>query len=87
MKYVRPKYAIDKPRVTSSRQYMKVEETPFGEFAKVDFGEMWMRSSDARGLKVYFFVMVLCRSRKKYVYFSKSPFTAEMAVYAYEEAA
>lgn len=86
VKYIRAKYAIDKPRVTSSRQYMRVEETSWGDFAQVDFGEMWMSLSDASDLKVYFFVMVLCRSRKKYVYFSKSPFTAEMAVYAHEKA-
>lgn len=86
VKYIRAKYNIDKPRASSQRQYMKVEETPFGEFAQADFGEMWMESADGRDMKVYFFVMVLCRSRKKYVFFSRSPFTAEMAVYAHEKA-
>ena len=86
VKYVRAKYNIGKPHATAQRQYMKIEETPFGEFAQADFGEMWMEPSDGRDLKVYFFVMVLCRSRKKFVYFSKSPFTAEMAVYAHEKA-
>lgn len=80
VKCIRAKYNIDKPQATSRRQYMKVEETPFGEYAQADFGEMWMKTADKRDLKVYFFVMVLCRSRKKYVYFSRSPFTAEMAV-------
>ena len=86
VKCIRAKYNIDKPQATSRRQYMKVEETPFGEYAQADFGEMWMKTADKRDLKVYFFVMVLCRSRKKYVYFSRSPFTAEMAVYAHEKA-
>lgn len=86
VKYIRAKYNIAKPKVSSHRQYMKIEETPFGEFAQADFGEMWMTSSEGKELKVYFFVMVLCRSRKKYVYFSRSPFTAEMAVYAHERA-
>lgn len=45
-----------------------------------------MHYEDGRKVKVYFFVMVLCRSRKKYVWFSKTPFTAEMAVYAHEKA-
>ena len=86
VKCIRAKYNIDKPQATSRRQYMKVEETPFGEYAQADFGEMWMKTADKRDLKVYFFVMVLCGSRKKYVYFSRSPFTAEMAVYAHEKA-
>lgn len=86
VKYVRAKYNIDKPHLRSGRQYTRLEETPYGEYAQVDFGEMWMGRSDGRKLKVYFFVMVLCRSRKKYVWFSQSPFTSEMAVYAHEKA-
>lgn len=45
-----------------------------------------MSRADGRRLKVYFFVMVLSRSRKKYVYFSNSPFTKELTVYAHEKA-
>ena len=86
VKYVRAKYNIGKPKARCRRQYMKVEETPFGELAQADFGEMRMGSADKKEIKVYFFAMVLCRSRKKYVYFSLSPFTAEMAVYAHEKA-
>jgi transposase len=86
VKYIRAKYDIEKPPLSSPRQYCKVEETAYGEYAQVDFGEMWMRYADRRKLKVYFFVMVLCRSRKKYAWFSKSPFTADMAVYAHEKA-
>lgn len=86
VKYIRAKYNIAKPKASCRRQYMKVEETPFGELAQADFGEMRMGTSDSKEVKVYFFVMVLCRSRKKYVYFSRSPFTAEMAVFAHEKA-
>lgn len=86
VKYIRAKYNIDKPKASGRRQYMKVEESPFGDLAQADFGEMWMASSDGKDVKVYFFVMVLCRSRKKYAYFSRSPFTAEMAVFAHEKA-
>ena len=86
VKYVRAKYNIGKPSASHPRQYQKIEETPFGEYAQADFGEMWMEYADGRSLKIYFFVMVLCRSRKKYVFFSRSPFTAELAVYAHEKA-
>lgn len=86
VRYIRAKYEIAKPKATASRQYAKVEETEYGEYAQVDFGECWMHYEDGRKVKVYFFVMVLCRSRKKYVWFSRSPFTAELAVYAHEKA-
>jgi len=39
---------------------------------------------DGRHLKVYFFVMVLSRSRYKFVYFSQQPFTTASTVYAHE---
>lgn len=86
VKYIRAKYNLAKPSPTFPRQYMTVEETAYGEYAQVDFGEMWMRYADGRKLKVYFFVMVLCRSRKKYVWFSFTPFTTDLAVYAHEKA-
>lgn len=86
VKHIRAKYRIGKPSPSSPRQYNLAEETRYGEFAQADFGEKWMRRGDGRKLKVYFFVMIMCRSRKKYTYFSRAPFTAEMAVYAHEKA-
>lgn len=74
VRYVRTKYEIRKPSVREPRQYAKVEETGYGEFAQADFGEKWMRREDGRKVKVYFFVMVLCRNHKKYVWFSSVPF-------------
>lgn len=86
VKYVRSKYKIGKTVLSSPRQYRKLEETAFGEFAQADFGEMWMAYEDGRRIKVYFLVMVMSRSRKKYVLFSQTPFTAELAIYAHEKA-
>lgn len=86
VKYIRAKYNITKPTQSKTRQYTRIEETPFGEYAQVDFGEMWMSRDDGRKVKVYFFVMVLCRNRKKYVWFSLTPFTSELAIYAHEKA-
>jgi len=86
VRYIRAKYSIAKPRLSEPRSYAKLEQTEYGEYAQVDFGEKWMRYEDGRRVKVYFFAMVLCRSRKKYVWISKTPFTAELAVYAHEKA-
>ena len=73
VKYVRAKYKIPKETVDRGRQYEKIEESEYGEYAQVDFGEYWMKREDGRRVKVYFFVMVLCRSRKKFIYFSRTP--------------
>lgn len=86
VRHIRSKYGIGKPSPSTPRQYVRLEEPPYGEYAQADFGEMWMHRNDGRKLKVYFFVMVLCRSRKKYVWFSCNPFTSELAVYAHEKA-
>lgn len=66
------------------RPYEKQPETPYGEYAECDFGERWMRTPQGQTLKVYFFAMSLSRSRYKFVYFSRTPFTTALAVYAHE---
>lgn len=81
--HIRAKYSIPKFE-RPPRPYEKLPELPFGEYGQVDFGEYWMQRPDGRRLKVYFFVMVLSRSRYKYVYFSTKPFNTAMAVYAHE---
>lgn len=67
VKHVRAKYKISKEKVDCVRQYEKIEETAYGEYAQVDFGEYWMKREDERRVKVYFFVMVLCGSVLKSV--------------------
>lgn len=81
--HLRGKYSIPKFE-KEPRPYDKLPELPFGEYAQVDFGEYWMKREDGRHLKVYFFVMVLSRSRYKYVYFSMLPFNTASTVYAHE---
>lgn len=81
--HIRSKYNIpksDKP----PRPYEKLPELPYGACAQVDFGEYWMKRENGHHLKIYFFVMVLSRSRYKYVYFSTTPFTTASTVYAHE---
>lgn len=68
----------------SFRPYEKQPETPYGQYAQCDFGERWMKTPQGPSLKVYFFAMSLSRSRYKFVYFSRTPFTTALAVYAHE---
>jgi len=82
--YVRQKYSI--PLQPVNRDFFPVEELHYGYQAQVDFGEYTMRTCDGSRKKVYFFSMVLSRSRHKYVCFSTRPFTTQMAILAHEKA-
>ncbi len=79
---VRHKHGIDKN--APARQYTKCEETPYGQYAQVDFGERSIKDTSGIYRKVYFFVMVLSRSRAKFTYLSSTPFNSELAIYAHE---
>ena len=81
---VRQKYHL--PKIESVRVYQMVEETTYGMQAQVDFGESSLRDNHGKRVKVFFFTMVLSRSRYKYVWFSIERFTAEIAILAHEKA-
>lgn len=81
---VRKKYAIAKPKLQEQRVFEKLPELPYGKQAQVDFGESWQKTKTNKRKKVYFFVIVLSRSRYKYVYFSDKPFTGEKAIVAHD---
>lgn len=66
------------------RQTEAMDEVPFGSQAQVDFGTALMRRQDGSRQRVYFFALVLSRSRYKYVFFQTTPFTAKTAVLAHE---
>jgi hypothetical protein len=70
----------------SERQYSAVADLPPGAQAQVDFGEKKLRKSTGEWVKVYFFIMLMCYSRQKYVFFLDRPFTANDAVIAHEKA-
>jgi len=70
----------------SERQYSALADLPPGEQAQVDFGEKKLRTSAGEWIKVYFFIMLLCYSRQKYVYFRDMPFTSQDAALAHEKA-
>jgi transposase len=82
--YIRQKYNI--PQEYEPRQYFPVEELEYGKQAQVDFGECTLRTVNGSRKKVYFFSMVLSRSRQKYVYYSSQPFTTQIAIIAHEKA-
>lgn len=82
--WVRNKYNL--LRVNAQRQYHPIEEMPYGKQAQVDFGEYNLRTSLGKRIKVFFFTMVLSRSRFKYVWFTDRYFTSELAIKAHEQA-
>lgn len=73
------------PKVeTITREFNKLDETEYGKYAQVDFGEHTIYNSNKKSRKVYFMAMVLCRSRYKFVYIQTTPFTTKTAIYAHE---
>lgn len=65
------------------RQMVKLPDPDYGKEAQVDWGEKFMKATTGHWKKVYFFTMVMSRSRQKFVYFQDIPFTARMTAYAH----
>jgi transposase len=82
--WVRNKYNL--PKINLHRQHHPVDEMPYGQQAQIDFGEYSLRTSIGTRIKVFFFVLVLSRSRFKYVWFSENHFTSHIAIEAHERA-
>jgi|HubBroStandDraft_1064217.scaffolds.fasta_scaffold53543_1 hypothetical protein len=80
--WVRQKYNL--PKISELRVYEMVDELPYGKQAQVDFGSYNMRDSGGKRVSVFFFTMVLSRSRYKYIWFSDKHFTAALAIIAHE---
>lgn len=80
---VRRQYGIEKPKGEGHRDFEKLPPVAYGKQAQVDFGEYNMQTPTGGRKKVCFFVMVLSRSRYKFVYFQAIPFTTRDAVYAH----
>jgi transposase len=79
---VRDKYNIPKP--VAKRQHQIVEELPYGKQAQVDFGQYNMRTSAGKRAKVFFFTLVLSRSRYKFIWFTDQHFTTDLAIQAHD---
>lgn len=74
------------PKTGKQRDFCIIPELPFGKQSQVDFGQYNMRSGKGNRIKVYFFSMVLSRSRYKFVYFSPVPFTTALTINAHQKA-
>lgn len=83
---IRREYGLQKLQKGNQRIYEKRIEEPYGAEAQVDFGSYNMTTAQDRRTKVYFFVMVLSRSRYKYVFFQDHPFTTQTTIDAHNEA-
>jgi len=68
------------------REFMAVEELPYGQQAQVDFGVYNMQNTAGQRQKVWFFMMCLSRSRYRFVFFSQIHFTSQTTVVAHEKA-
>lgn len=84
VKHIRLEHGLFKQAEKAPRDYQKLPELPYGQEAQVDFGEVFMQTETSYKIKIYFFAMVLSRSRQKYVYYQSHPFTSATAVYAHE---
>ncbi len=82
--FVRQTFNI--PYVRPTREFFPIEQLPYGKQAQVDFGEYNMRTHGAKRKKVYFFAMVLSRSRMKFVWFIETSFAATHVCEAHEKA-
>lgn len=83
---IREEYHIPKPSKNESRLFEKLPEPPYGQEAQVDFGETWLHTKESNRKKIFFFAMVLSRSRYKFVYLIDKPFTSQIAAAAHHMA-
>lgn len=83
---IRARYGIKKQPDKEPRQYEKLPEPDYGVYAQADFGQYNMLTPNGIRKKIYFFVMLLCRSRQKFVYLQSTPFTTEYTILAHEKA-
>lgn len=82
---IRHKENIKKIPDHQPRVYEKLAETAYGHQAQADFGQYYMQTKDYSRKKVHFMVLVLCRSRYKYVFFQDKPFTSKTTIIGHEK--
>lgn len=74
------------PKTKEERQYQAVEDMPKGQQAQVDFGQIKVKTSQGKIVKLYFVAFVLSNSRYKYVEWLNRPFTTKDLILAHENA-
>ena len=83
---IRNEFDIPKSGSKSFRQYEKLPETAYGNQGQADFGSFYMLDKEGVRHKVHFFVMILSRSRQKFVSFQDKPFTSQTTIAAHNQA-
>jgi transposase len=86
VQHVRQLANIPKPVSEKHREFELLPTVGYGQEAQVDFGVYTMKNKEGKRIKVWFFVMVLSRSRQKYIYFQNHPFTTATAIQAHQRA-
>lgn len=81
---LRTEYCI--PKIKNERQYEAVDDPPMGHQAQVDFGQIWLKNTQGKRIKLYCFSMVLSHSRYKFAYWMDKPFTTSDFIYAHNKA-
>lgn len=74
------------PKVVRVRQHEALEELPMGQQIQVDWGEITVKNSDKRDVKLYFITFVLSHSRYKYVEWLDRPFNTRDTIRCHEKA-
>lgn len=80
---IRKKEGLEKQPCKEVRQYENLAETGYGHQGQVDWGQYSMIKKGGGRQTVYFIVIVLSRSRQKYVYFSAIPFNTRLTIEAH----
>lgn len=74
------------PKVVRIRTHEAVEELPMGQQVQVDWGEITVKNSEKKDVKLYFITFVLSHSRYKYVEWLDRPFTTRDTIRCHEKA-
>ncbi|WP_163527242.1 IS21 family transposase [Halobacillus ihumii] len=84
VKELREKYHI--PKVLNKRHFEALQELPRGKQMQVDFGELKVKTTDGKTIKIYVIAFVLSHSRYKYVEWQEKPFTTRDVLRCHENA-
>jgi transposase len=74
------------PKVIRIRHHEAVEELPMGQQVQVDWGEISVKNTEKKEVKLYFITFVLSHSRFKYVEWLDRPFTTKDTIRCHEKA-
>ncbi|MFC2947672.1 IS21 family transposase [Virgibacillus sediminis] len=84
VKELRVQYHI--PKILRKRHFEAIQELPKGKQIQVDFGELKVKVTDGRTMKVYVIAFVLSHSRYKYAEWQEKPFTTRDVLRCHENA-